>query len=455
MPQSICRSLAKSPRRLAACALVAFAALFAGGAQAIPLYARQLGGMACAGCHAGGNFPELTPFGRKFKALGYTLGERTLPLSAMVLASHDRLASQAGSASPDVDFAHDRQTRLQAISLFSGGRISEHTGAFVQWTYDPAAHHGALDNTDLRYARSFRLGGADALWGVTLNNNPSVQDLYNSVPAWAYPYNSPGGAFPGFGAQPLVMGGLAQQVAGLGAYIDWNDFIYAELTGYRTARGPLSVFRAGTYNADPASGGPGPYAVSGTSPYWRVALHRINGAHDWELGAFGFDARQFSDSYNNASPTTHFTDVAIDGQYHYTRGEFLYSAIGTWIHERQRFDSDLIGVTAANARNTLDWRQIKLGLGWRAKYHASVAFFGSTGSADALLYAANLAQRPDTRGAIFELSYLPHPQVKLGIQYVRFNRFNGSAASYDATGTLANRVASDNNTLSLYLWTAF
>src|SRR6202046_5257951 len=39
-------------------------------AHAVPSFARQTG-MACEGCHTG--FPELTHFGRMFKANGYTL----------------------------------------------------------------------------------------------------------------------------------------------------------------------------------------------------------------------------------------------------------------------------------------------------------------------------------------------------------------------------------------------
>jgi hypothetical protein len=441
--------------RMALLCAITWAGLFAGTAQSVPLYARQMGNMQCVMCHAGGNFPELTPFGRKFKALGYSLGSSTVPLSAMVVANYNRLKNQNGTDNPGTDLEHDRQTQVQTISLFTGGKIVENAGAFVQWTYDPVAHHSALDNTDIRYAKSAKIAGADAVWGITLNNNPTVQDLYNSTPAWGYPYNVPGGAFQGFGAQPAVFGSVAHQVAGLGLYIDWNDFIYAELAGYRTASGVFSVFRKGTFNSDPTSGGPGPYAVRGTSPYWRLAFHGATGAHDWEVGGFGFDAKQYSDSYNRDSPVTRFSDVAIDGQYHYTAGNLLYTATGTLVHERQRYDSSMVGVAVDKERNTLNWRQLKLGLGYLSKYQGSVAFFGSSGSADSLLYASNTEMRPDTRGSIIELSYLPHPQVKLGMQYIRYSRFNGASTNYDASGTFTNRNASDNNTVSLFVWTAF
>src|ERR1039458_9365889 len=41
-------------------------------AQALPAFARQTG-QNCVSCHAGGQFPELTPYGRLFKMTGYTI----------------------------------------------------------------------------------------------------------------------------------------------------------------------------------------------------------------------------------------------------------------------------------------------------------------------------------------------------------------------------------------------
>src|SRR6516165_4335009 len=44
---------------------------FAPPAQALPSFARQTG-QPCGTCHT--DFPALTPFGRRFKLLGYTTG---------------------------------------------------------------------------------------------------------------------------------------------------------------------------------------------------------------------------------------------------------------------------------------------------------------------------------------------------------------------------------------------
>src|SRR5215468_6774219 len=51
-------------------------------AQALPSFARQTG-QPCGTCHT--DFPALTPFGRRFKLLGYTVGGgqfRTTPFPA-------------------------------------------------------------------------------------------------------------------------------------------------------------------------------------------------------------------------------------------------------------------------------------------------------------------------------------------------------------------------------------
>src|SRR5438105_4380242 len=43
-------------------------------AYGLPSFARQTG-QKCAACHVGGNWPQLTPWGRFFKLSGYTAGK--------------------------------------------------------------------------------------------------------------------------------------------------------------------------------------------------------------------------------------------------------------------------------------------------------------------------------------------------------------------------------------------
>jgi hypothetical protein len=83
--------------------------------------------------------PELTPYGRLFKMTGYTLGERTVPVSAMVLGSLSKVANTSKSDDPAADFAKNDRLIAATASLFVGGKITDNLGAFAQITHDPYA----------------------------------------------------------------------------------------------------------------------------------------------------------------------------------------------------------------------------------------------------------------------------------------------------------------------------
>src|SRR5471030_2477205 len=85
-------------------------------AHALPAYARQTG-QNCVACHAGGQFPELTPYGRLFKLTGYTIGERTVPISAMAVASLSRVANTSKSDDPGADFQKNNKPIFATASL--------------------------------------------------------------------------------------------------------------------------------------------------------------------------------------------------------------------------------------------------------------------------------------------------------------------------------------------------
>ena len=225
-------------------------------AEAVPSFARQTG-LECVACHL--SWPELTSVGREFKLGGYTLvkevsGERPLlsfkdegpppwlPLAAMGQFSLTNTRSTAG-ADPS-NFPRNNDAVLQQLSLFYAGRITEHAGAFTQWTYDGVAHHSSIDNVDIRFASRYSASDTDVAYGLTINNNPTVSDIYNSTPAWGFPFASSSVAVAP-NASTLIDGGLSQQIVGLGGYAMFNHTLYAEVAGYRTADGAFSIFRAG------------------------------------------------------------------------------------------------------------------------------------------------------------------------------------------------------------------
>jgi hypothetical protein len=170
---------------------VVFMILAPSPARAVPLFARQTG-QNCVACHAGGQFPELTPYGRLFKMTGYTIGERTVPVSAMALASVSKVANTSKSDDPSADFSKNGSLTFATASLFLGGKITDNIGAFVQITYDPYAvqydngdhaGHTNADNIDIRYADRFIDDKKDFIFGISANNNPSVADPWNTAAA--------------------------------------------------------------------------------------------------------------------------------------------------------------------------------------------------------------------------------------------------------------------------------
>ncbi len=81
-------------------------------------------------------------------------------------------------------------------------------------TYHSQGDHFTWDNTDVRYANNSRqLTGKPLTYGITFNNSPTVEDLWNSTPAWGYPFISNDLA-PAPAAAQLSTGRLAQDVAG-------------------------------------------------------------------------------------------------------------------------------------------------------------------------------------------------------------------------------------------------
>src|SRR5947209_11440202 len=211
--------------------------------QAVPSYSRQTG-LACSACHYAP--PELNAFGRKFKLEGYTFATKpeiseekkghnaslnlleAFPLSVVFDTSFTSTkAPQPGTQNGNFEFP-------QAVSLFLAGAWGSHVGSFVQVTYDPQGDQFSWDNTDIRAAgTNGKMFGKSLTYGLTMNNNPTVEDLWNSTPAWRFPFVSSDVA-PGPTAGALINGGLAQDVAGLGGYAMWNDHLYLAGTLYRS-----------------------------------------------------------------------------------------------------------------------------------------------------------------------------------------------------------------------------
>jgi hypothetical protein len=173
--------------------------LVAGAAplRAIPSFARQTK-LPCSACHT--QFPELNAFGRVFKLNGFTLrmieaieannpsGHQDLAINLMPLPAVMFQASETYTGKPQPGTTNGNVLFPDQLSVFLAGAITPKVGAFIQVTYDPASGGVGLDNTSVRYATPITLAGKPGVFGLTLNNNPTMQDVWNSTPAWGFPY---------------------------------------------------------------------------------------------------------------------------------------------------------------------------------------------------------------------------------------------------------------------------
>lgn len=455
----------------AACLMIAPAAF------AVPSFARQTG-MACEACHT--VYPELTHFGRFFKANGYLLTNikevrdvtstkqqllelaQTPALSIMAQVSYSQLKTSV----PDLTSAgapgvaqNGTAGFPQQLSLFYAGKIAPNFGAFFQITYANDSGTIGIDNTDLRFADSLELGDKSPLtYGVSLNNNPTVQDLWNSTPAWGFPFAASNATVSPL-AGTAIDGAFAQDVAGITGYVLWNESLYAELGGYRSAK-------QGSTNA--LTGGAGPLdgtasnVMSGVVPYWRLAYEKNWDRHSLEVGLYGAQFRLYPGAGSALSgPLNKFNDVAEDFQYQFVGDEHQVTLAGTRIHESMTLDASFANGASANARDTLTTTRFWGTYYYRRHLGGTLGYFATTGSTDAVLYAPNpdggpgvvtsASGSPDTRGWMAEVNYLPWLNVKLSAQYTHYSRFNGGSVNYDGMG----RNASDNDSLYVLLWFAY
>ncbi len=449
------------PRFTACLALVALCFL-SSSLHAVPSYARQTG-LSCIACHT--EFPILTEFGRNFKLNGYTMsvGETKLPpLAVMVLPSFTQTQKgQEGGAGPH--FGRNSNLAISQASLFYAGRLLgpyaedifpncpalsstlNKIGVFFQATYDGVGRQFLWDNAEIRYADHGTLLEKPVTYGFYVNNNPTLQDPWNTIPAWTYPFTSSGlAASPS--AATLIEGGLSQQVVGVGAYLFVNNSVYVDIAGYHTL--DTGFQRAMGVSTD------GENNVSGVAPYWRLAYTRANGNQSFEVGLFGLAASFYPGRVNSAGED-HLIDQGFDAQYQTSFGKNDITALFSTIYEWQDWHaSEQLGNTS-NKNDHLWSSRLAVDYLYDKTYGGAVGYFLVDGSDDAALNGDSANGSPLSDGLVFQINYLPlnkaggpsfweKSNVKFSVQYVLYNRFNGSS-----------KGASDNNTLYLESWIAF
>jgi hypothetical protein len=467
-------------------------------ARSLPSFARQTG-QPCGRCHT--DFPGLTPFGRQFKLGGYTLGGGDYlttifsapddaastkavmsylatkappaatsaeapkiwipPISAMEVIGFTH--TQAPLQPPTAPWDANNNTSVDPFSLFWGGAFTEHSGAFIQATHimtpvggppDAFFHHWTWDNTDVRYANTGTFGNTPVTYGITVNNNPGVQDLWNTTPVWKFPYASSTLA-PGPAAKTIIDGsfGTPAHVIGAGAYAYINNLLYVELTGYQT----LNFSAQNNLGTDPF-GAPG--LINGVAPYWRVALEPNWGDHYLMIGTFGMVSQvrpwMGAPLLTTFSQSDRFTDIGFDSQYQYKGENYWLTLRGSYIHEDQKLDSSFANGLSANPTNKLNTARAyaSLAYGDDNRIVFTGQYFNTSGTSDTGLYGTLISgASPNSNGYIAEIAYIPFGSSKsplwpwfnarLGVQYTWYNKFDGTKMN-----------AHDNNTLFVYLMLA-
>jgi len=428
--------------------VLGFSALNPPRALAVPSYARQTG-LACSGCHY--TPPELNPAGRRFKLLGYvdkadetkvikTEGGKShapldllasLPLSVMLETSFTSTKSPIpGTQNGSFEFPQD-------ISLFLSGAWTSHVGSFVQVTYDTHDDHFTSDNTDIRFANTTKLNGKELVYGLDLNNNPTVEDLWNSTPAWGYPWISNDFA-PSPGTAPLINGGLAQDVAGFGSYAMWDNHLYLDAALYRSEHVSGAQPNPGTGFAN---------NIRGVAPYWRAAWQQSTATTQFEVGTYGIHMQSTPNGI--AGLEDEYTDFAFDTQIDRTlfRKDVL-SLRGTYIHENSDLLASFVEAAATQRLHHLNTVMANAEYHFGNRFSGTLGWFDTSGTNDALLFAPGAVSgfangSPRSAGYIANLSYWAWQNLQLAAQYTGYTRFNGGGRDYDGSG----RNASSNNTI--------
>ena len=413
--------------------------------HAVPSFARQTS-MPCQSCHT--IFPELTTFGRSFKLNGYTLTNmkqiqsasgkelslnKTFPLSVMVQVgvTHQK-ETLPGKQNNSVEFP-------QELSLYFAGEITPHVGTFLQLTYSQPEDNLSFDMADIRYANRTTLGGSDLVYGVNLSNMPGMEDVWNTTPAWRYPYASPDtetGSIPGPGADVLVNNLMG---AGLGAYAMLDDHWYGSVNFYRTAMIGTDV---------PDVDG----SLSGVAPYIRLAWQNTFSNMGYlQLGTYVLQASYSGGRPVDGAPASgvagksdSYTDLALDATYQQPfEGGNSISMHAVYINEDQSLDSTV----ASNPDNSLKQLRVDGNYLFGHSAQLSLGYFSTSG--DSYDFVNSVYSDYGNAGYIAEADYLPWENTRFSLQYTSYIKFDGSSSNYDGGG---GRSASDNNTMYANAW---
>lgn len=390
-----------------------FMVLHISPSYAVPSFARQTG-LQCSNCHTA--FPQLSAFGREFKMQGYILtgGElskvnnsgfspqATAPLSMMIQATWNSLKKAPDEETDSTQIGFPAQ-----LSLFYSGRITDKMGAFVQINAEQGGSF-SQDNTDIRYANEIEANGKTLLYGVSLNNSPTVQDPWNSTPTWSFPWFEAG---YGYEFPDTLISSVGGSVAGLTAYGFWDNHVYGELGSYQAANTDAEL------SAN---------ALTNNAPYWRFAYASENGKLNWMVGTFGLSGTVRDDTDTSRK----IDDVALDTQFQWMLENAQSLTVdASYIHEKQP-NSEHVDNTMVNATWYMD-----------STWGVTLGYRGTSSSENAMALDEDSGVwlgAGDRSGTSYQaqLDYMPWLNTRFALQYTAYTKIDGES---DGTSN-ANQV---------------
>jgi hypothetical protein len=365
----------------------------------------------------------------------------------------------------------------------------------MQLTYNGQAGSVGVDNIDIRY--SDHTYDNTWLWGITANNYLTFQDVWNGIGSYTIPnFNTVSlstGGVAGAGTTGPILNALGPGVvAGIGAYVFFNDSLYAEFSEYHSA-----VAGGSSPVVDSVSLAANGGAVDRFAPYARIAYERDWGYNSAEIGAsglyvnwipsVGYISKQQQAAAalagNSYTPTQvynggifeRYTDLSVDWQYQYNGQHNIFGFLGHVTHERQQNSSHLVAATFdgasgppgtpnvsagpiyTNPTDTLTQWLVTGEYFYNRRYGGLVSLTRTTGTYDPLAYGGNGS--PANQYETFELDYVPWLNFRLILQYdvyqvVANNQspFNLSNSLFPNSPGFTNIKAGNNNTVVLGLW---
>lgn len=467
-------------------------------AQALPAFAAQTG-QPCVFCHIGAFGPQLTPAGRAFKIAGYTQvgGEGWRSKIPLAFYYQGSLTNLDQGTQPHTDtgttarrYAPNNNFNIDQASLFLAGGFGEHTGIFSQWSAFDDFHAFAMDNLDFRpYTTEFTAGEHEWRVGISINNNPTVQDPYNSSFAWNYPFIGPSSSLqPQPLADVMADGGFNQNSIGVDVYA-WDDRSLYLDAGLYMSQSHWLLSRLGNAYGVGGTQGVAPYARTAYEWNWNEGSATQQSAH---VGLIFMNAtvNPIDASNGQGVPNVtgiygrdHYTDITIDGGYQFLGdGTHIGTVLAQYTHEWQGLQGSANQHNQLNGSNygsSYDLNKFELALSYwyMNTYGLTAAWEGTWGTKNPVLYdeerlTGSFNHSPNTSTFILEADWVPFGKedswarpfanFKIGVQYWLQTQFNGGNKNYDVgpipAGNPDNyqgRRAGSNNTLYIFAWQAF